>query len=170
MFLAVNLIFHFLTDSVCFMLTFSLSQSNKKAAAGWPLSELFDKQIAAYFDISPILDDTDRVPSLLNGGLDKVVPEWWGFCLGLTAAIDLYGVQKARSARANGDKEYFPGNLGFDPLGFYPLDEEGKSRVQLAEIKHGRVAMLAVVGYAAQEALLKVGVVDETPIFFKPLF
>ena len=134
------------------------------------MSELFDRQIAAYFDVTPILDDTDRVPSLLNGGLDKVVPEWWGFCLGLTASIDLYGVQKARAARANEDEEYFPGNLGFDPLGFYPLDEEGRTNVQLAEIKHGRIAMLAVVGYAVQEASLNVGVVDETPIFFKPLF
>lgn len=144
------------------------------AAVGWPLSELFDKQIASYFDVTPVLDATDRAPSLLNGGLEKIVPEWWGFCLGLTGAIDLYGVQRARSPvdenTDSSEEKYFPGNLGFDPLGLYPLDKEGRQRMQLCEIKHGRVAMLAVVGYAVQEALLKVGVVDETPIFFKPLF
>jgi hypothetical protein len=56
-----------------------------------------------------VLDETDRVPSLLNGGLEKVSPAWWGFCVGLTAAIDMYGVAKSRS----GDPNYFPGNLGF---------------------------------------------------------
>jgi len=105
----------------------------------------------------------------LNGGLDKIVPEWWGFCLGMTGAIDLYGVQRARAPPSD-EIAYFPGNLGFDPFGLYPLDKGGRDRMQMAEIKHGRVAMLAVVGFAVQEASLKVGVVDETPFFFKPLF
>ncbi len=30
-----------------------------------------------------------RVPSLLNGDLDNILLLWWGFCLGLAAAIDL---------------------------------------------------------------------------------
>merc|ERR1719261_1603269 len=36
------------------------------AAAGWPISELFDAKIAALFGLTPIVDATDRVPSLLN--------------------------------------------------------------------------------------------------------
>jgi len=129
------------------------------AAAGWPLAELFDRRIAEYFDVPSALDAADRV------SFDKIVPEWWGFCVGMTAAIDLYGVQKSRS----GDPEYFPGNLGFDPLNVYPQDEVKQQRMQLAEIKHGRLAMLAVAGFAAQEAVSKVGIVDETPWFFKSL-
>ena len=42
--------------------------------------------------------------------------------------------------------------------------------VQLAEIKHGRLAMIAITAFAVQEFVSKVGVVDETPMFFKPLF
>lgn len=88
-----------------------------KAAAGWPLSELFDRQITQEIDVefnlnlSPVLDSTDRVPSLLNGGLDNVSPLWWGFCLGLTAAIDLRGIQNARYLDENGGTEdsYLPG-------------------------------------------------------------
>lgn len=155
------------------------------AAAGWPISELYDKQIASFFNVDPILDATDRAPSILNGGLEKVVPEWWGFCLGLTAAIEIYGLEKQRAAQAvpalfeeaedGSDMNaalmdpYFPGNLGFDPLGLYPKDEKGKKRMQLCEIKHGRVAMIAVVAYSLEEAISKVAVVDETPIFFTPL-
>lgn len=121
------------------------------AAVGWPFAELFDRQIAAYLGVPTVLDASDRVQ------FDRIVPEWWGFCLGMTAAIDLYGVRKKRS----GDPRYFPGNLGFDPLGLYPEDEDGQRNMQLAEIKHGRLAMLAVAGYAAQEAVSNVGVVDE---------
>lgn len=92
----------------------------------------------------------------------------------MTAAIDIYGIQKARATDYTpgdaGKDSYFPGSLGFDPLGLYPLDKDGRRRMQLAEIKHGRVAMVAVVGYSVQEAFFKVGVVDETPFFFKPIF
>lgn len=51
----------------------------------------------------------------------------------------MYGLAKARS----GDTTYFPGNLDFDPLGLYPKTQEGRERMQLAEIKHGRLAMIA---------------------------
>lgn len=136
------------------------------AAAGWPLSELYDKKIAAFFDLEPAVDTGDRVPSLLNGGLDKISPLWWGFCIGLTAAIDLYGVQRARSAGSSSG--YIPGDLGFDPLGLYPEGKEDQLRMQLAEIKHGRTAMVAVLGFALQEAVSKQGVVVETPFFFLP--
>lgn len=142
------------------------------AAAGWPLSELFDRPLTQLLDsdlglnLSPMLDSSDRVPSLLNGGLENVSPLWWGFCLGLTAAVDIKGIQNARY-NDDGDVE-LSSDYGFDPLGLYPADEEGRERMQLAEIKHGRLSMLAVSGFALQEFVSKVGVVDETPMFFQP--
>jgi hypothetical protein len=139
----------------------------RQAASGWPLSELLDRNIADYFGLHSLLDDADRAPSLLNGGLDSVPPVWWGFCLGLTAAIDSYGVQKARSAGYNSG--YTPGNLEFDPLGLYPLDREGQKEMQLKEIKNGRLAMIAVLGFSLQEYSSRVGVIDETPFFFYPI-
>eukprot|EP00560_Eucampia_antarctica_P008441 CAMPEP_0197826250 /NCGR_PEP_ID=MMETSP1437-20131217/3226_1 /TAXON_ID=49252 ORGANISM="Eucampia antarctica, Strain CCMP1452" /NCGR_SAMPLE_ID=MMETSP1437 /ASSEMBLY_ACC=CAM_ASM_001096 /LENGTH=201 /DNA_ID=CAMNT_0043426603 /DNA_START=341 /DNA_END=946 /DNA_ORIENTATION=- len=136
------------------------------AAAGWPASELYDKKIAAIFGYQPAVDAFDRAPSILNGGLDTISPIWWGFCLGMTAAIDTYGIQRGRSAQGN---EYIPGDLGWDPLGLYPVDEPGKKQMQLAEIKHGRLAMLAILGYTIEEAIVKEGVVLETPFFFEPI-
>jgi len=59
--------------------------------------------------------------------------------------------------------------LGFDPLNLYPPDEAGRARMELAEIKHGRLAMIAVTAFALQEYVTRLGVVDETPFFFFPL-
>ena len=133
------------------------------AAAGWPISELMDKSLAKVFGMQPLVDGADRVPSLLNGGLGKVSPVYWGVIIGLAAAIDLYGMSRKSS------DGYTPGDLGFDPLGLYPFSPEDRKEMQLKEIKNGRLAMLAIFGFAVQEATSKVGVIDETPFFFKPI-
>ena len=133
------------------------------AAAGWPISELADKKLANAFGMAPLVDAADRAPSVLNGGLGKVSPAYWAVCLLGAAAIDVYGLtQKSKDG-------YFPGNLGFDPLGLYPKDEAGQMRMQTTEIKNGRLAMIAITAFAFQEFVSKLGVVDETPIFFKPI-
>lgn len=134
------------------------------AAAGWPISELADKKIASFFGLQPVLDSSDRAPSILNGGLGKISPIYWVGCLAAAAAIDAYGISKSKS-----EPGYFPGNLGFDPLGVYPKDEEGQKWMQTAEIKNGRLAMIAITAFAFQECASKLGVVNETPAFFKPL-
>ena len=147
------------------------------AAAGWPLSEVYDSRITDWINdsegwtLSPGLlsDGTDRVPSVLNGGMGDVSPYFWGFCLGITAAIDIRGINNARYRDGEWD-DYLPGDYGFDPLGLYPIDEDGRRRMELAEIKHGRLGMIAITGYAIQEYVTGLGVVDETPAFFSPLF
>ena len=86
-------------------------------------------------------------------------------------------------------KSYVPGDLGFDPLGLYGwygsnigvmdqmraetdpayagrLAESARKEMETAEIKNGRLAMLAITGYAFQEAAYGTPVVDQTPIFF----
>ncbi len=93
--------------------------------------------------------------TMLHQVLERVSPVWWGFCVGMTAAIDLYGVAKARKNAP----EYFPGNLGFDPLNVYPEDIKEQKLMQLAEIKHGRTAMIAIVLYALEEIFTKHGAV-----------
>ncbi|VEU33413.1 unnamed protein product [Pseudo-nitzschia multistriata] len=135
------------------------------AAVGWPISELEDRNIAEFFNAPSVLDDGDRVPSVLNGGLDRIDPRFWGFCLGMSAAIDMYGVSKSR----RGSADYFPGNIGFDPLNLFPPDREGREKMKLAEIKHGRIAMLGVVGYVSEEYVTKMAVVDDTPVLFQPI-
>ena len=146
------------------------------AAVGWPLAELWDGTIAKTLGLpSPVELNGGLSPSVLNGGLGSVSPLYWGACVGLAAAVDLYG-QSVRAKAVASDANwmisgsYMPGDLGFDPLGLYPADGAGRRRMQLAEIKHGRLAMIAVTAYAAAEAVSKVPVVGETPFLFKPFF
>jgi len=138
------------------------------AAAGWPVSELLDPKLAALFHRAPLVDAADRAPSLLNGGLDQVSPLYWAAVLGLAAAVELVSLTKL--LRMGGNSRYTPGDYQFDPLGLYPDGAEGRKRMQLAEIKHGRLSMLAVTAFAVQEAVSEVAVVDETPFFFRPVF
>ena len=110
------------------------------AAAGWPLSELLDSKIASLFNLTPLVDDNNRVPSLLNGGLGKVSPLYWLLVVGLASAVDAYGLTKV-----NND-DYRPGDLGFDPLSLYNNKEESwKKWMETAEIKNGRLAMVRFI-------------------------
>ena len=47
--------------------------------------------------------------------------------------------------------EYYPGDLGFDPLGLMPEDPEEFKIMQTKELQNGRLAMLAAAGFMAQE-------------------
>ena len=50
-----------------------------------------------------------------------------------------------------GDMAYLPGDLGFDPLGLFKGSEKQKMSMQLKEVNNGRLAMIAITGYALQE-------------------
>lgn len=120
------------------------------AAAGWPLSELLQKKFAFIVNMAPTLDSVFRAPSFITDfkGFDA---NCWFVAFTTAAFVDFYGTVRAMRR----DPDYFPGNLGFDPLGLYPEDEEGRATMQLAEIKHGRTAMMAVFFYAVEEYFTK---------------
>jgi hypothetical protein len=46
---------------------------------------------------------------------------------------------------------YYPGDLGFDPLGLKPTDAREFANMQTKELQNGRLAMLGVAGMCAQE-------------------
>uniref|UniRef100_A0A7S2KL03 Plastid light harvesting protein n=1 Tax=Leptocylindrus danicus TaxID=163516 RepID=A0A7S2KL03_9STRA len=83
--------------------------------------------ITHYFDPSHNLIPSDRFG-------------FWVFSALMSAGLEYYSIYYSMNSA-----EYsFPGDLGLDPFGFYPSDYEGRRRMQLAETKHGRVAMIAV--------------------------
>merc|ERR550537_338610 len=50
-------------------------------------------------------------------------------------------------------EDYYPGDLGFDPLGLKPDDPAELRIMQEKELSHGRLSMLAAAGFIAQEAV-----------------
>lgn len=48
-------------------------------------------------------------------------------------------------------ESYYPGDVGFDPLGLKPKDAAGFAKRQTKELQNGRLAMLGVAGMCAQE-------------------
>jgi hypothetical protein len=134
------------------------------AAVGWPLAELFHKNIASSLDLNSLLVNHDRVPSVLNGGLSHTSPAFWVAAIGAAATAEaILAAEERQSSKLN------PGDLGFDPLGLGGKTDEQKHFMQEAELFNGRLGMLAITGFAIQEWWLQNSVVDQIPIFFKPL-
>eukprot|EP00536_Pseudo-nitzschia_multiseries_P001187 jgi/Psemu1/234364/estExt_Genewise1.C_140244 len=136
------------------------------AAVGWPLSELWDKPIADAVGLPTLLTNTGASPSLLNGGLDKVAGAYWVAIISLAGIIELENMKMKEEK----GKDYISGDCNFDPLNLMPQDKQGQMAMQTKELKHGRIAMMAIFGFAIQEALYRIPVVAETPFFFHPIF
>ena len=46
---------------------------------------------------------------------------------------------------------YYPGDIGFDPLGLKPAGAAEFAEMQTKELQNGRLAMLASMGFIVQE-------------------
>jgi len=56
--------------------------------------------------------------------------------------------------------DYYPGDVGFDPLGLKPEGEEELNEMITKELQHGRLAMLAASGFIAQECVDGKGILE----------
>jgi len=120
------------------------------AAAGWPLAELWNSEALA--DVT-----NGRAPSLFNGHLGD-----YGLFLFLISVV-LHAIEIKSF-----DTMKAPGDLGFDLLNYFAGEGPTKQKeMQLAEIKNGRVAMMAITGYAVQEFLYGTPVVQQSSWFFR---
>jgi hypothetical protein len=132
------------------------------ASVGWVLSELTHNTVASQLNLDSILGFSDKVPSVLNGGLGQTNPLFWIGAIGAAAALE-----SIPTTNDNGDRRE-PGDFNFDPLGLGGNDYKQKFDKQEAEIFNGRLAMLGITGFAIQEFFLNDAVINQTPIFFKP--
>jgi Chlorophyll A-B binding protein len=138
------------------------------AAVGWPVAELLDRKLAYLLHLKPLLVFQDRVPSVLNGGLDRVPGAYWAAALGVAFAIESLGVLRENSANDMG-RDVTPGDLGFDPLGLAGKTKPERFYQMEAELFNGRLAMLAITSFALQEWWTSNSIVNQFPIFFKPI-
>mmetsp|Transcript_40944 Transcript_40944/g.92322 ORF Transcript_40944/g.92322 Transcript_40944/m.92322 type:complete len:208 (+) Transcript_40944:74-697(+) len=90
---------------------------------------------------------------------DAAVPYFWVGVLFFIALIEgqtiltAWDSVKEASGKAVSDlkADYIPGDLGFDPLGLKPADEEELKVMKTKELNNGRLAMIGVAGMIAQE-------------------
>ena len=135
------------------------------ASAGWPIAELLHKDIASFFHLPTLLASGDRVPSILNDGLSHGgFPAFWIATIAAASYIEFSEI-----AEENLSMKLNPAELGFDPSNLGGKTEEEQHYMQEAELFNGRLGILAITGFAIQEWFLNSAVVDQIPIFFKPL-
>lgn len=154
------------------------------AAAGWPLSELFQPSLAKTLGAASELTKDGRAPSVLNG---FVAGSNFAFVLAAFAAVGVVEAAtlnkqfvapqdfdtRAAAFKAKEAEGLVSGDFGFDPLGvgnFFSSSDAGRKAMRTAELKNGRLAMLAITGFAIQEKVLSQPVVQETPVFFTPIW
>jgi hypothetical protein len=88
------------------------------------------------------------------------------FIVGLTGAIGVAELTRATTGWVSPAvsawtlrDDYYPGDIGFDPLGIKPSDAAGFAEMQTKELNNGRLAMLAAIGMIGQE------LVTRSPLF-----
>ena len=139
------------------------------AAVAWPVQELLSPVLSRALSEPQLLAETaGRTPSVLNGGLEQsTIPLTLGVGAALVAAVDVYALQ-LRAVRGD---DWLPGDFDFDPLRILRgASLAQRRRVQAAEIDNGRLAMLAVIVMAAEEAITGQPVTQLTPWLFEPAF
>lgn len=116
------------------------------AAAGFLTQEFFHPLFNGIN--GPAIDQIPQLP----------VPLWFGMTLAIGIA-ETIRIQKGWANPYEGMEnvqglkpDYFPGDLGFDPLGLKPDDPAEFRLMQERELSHGRLGMLAAAGFLAQEA------------------
>jgi len=129
------------------------------AAVGWPLSEIFQPASG----LPNMLSDEKLAPSVLNGGIDPLIEAFLLLSGCIAAAIDVL----QPPGRPSGDYGFDPLNVkDFSPPVVSGMIPAGRNWMAEAEMKNGRLAMIAITAYVFQEFATKVPVVDETPILF----
>ncbi|GAX28104.1 light-harvesting complex I chlorophyll a/b binding protein 4 [Fistulifera solaris] len=73
--------------------------------------------------------------------------------LELNRALTGWNSPSAKTVAGSGTlkEDYFPGDIDFDPLGLKPKNAEEFLALNTKELQNGRLAMLAVAGFVAQE-------------------
>lgn len=135
------------------------------AAVGYLVGELDSVENNPLWDgkiTGPALTQFQQVE---NGGY-----YFWELLVLFIGIVECYRVAYAyRSPKLGGDQlktEYSPGELGFDPLGFYPKKQWDQHVMKTAELNNGRLAMIGISGMIAQEEVDHQKIFDHLHAYF----
>jgi len=135
------------------------------ASVGWPISELFHPTLSEFTKSPNFLSINNKVPSILNGGLEKINPIFFMSIIVFTTTVEYVSINKKKS---NYFDDKIPGDLDFDPLKLYVnKDPITKRDLELKELNNGRLAMLAITYYALSEFINNNAIINKTPYLFK---
>jgi len=122
------------------------------AALGFPIAEQFHPLFA-----------TDDAPSFV-AFQQSPLQTFWPAVVFVIACFEVFSVftfENPASRLADGSpaqpwtirEDHTPGDLGFDPLNLKPTDPKELFEMQTKELNNGRLAMIAIAGMVAQEAV-----------------
>lgn len=140
------------------------------ATLGWLSAEQLQAGLAQSLGLPDELVGGELAPSLVNGGLGNI-PAWFLPAVVLVTAW-IESIPRQRGLRADTltykpGRGRVPGDFGFDPLGLQRV-AEGFGRdlkwLHNAELKHGRLAMIAITAFVAQEYVSRGSVLEETQL------
>jgi len=133
----------------------------------WREAELKHGRLAMLAAVGLLTQEITKNPLGIDGpsiyhfeAVDDKFPEFWVILLtfiGWLESISIknnwepIAVTKAENRVANLRDDVEAGDLGFDPLGWYPSDPVEQSTIKTKELQNGRLAMLGVAGIIAQE-------------------
>ena len=136
------------------------------AAAGFVVAEVYHPMMASTINVDSIyafqeferLNEGPLIPLiiLIAAAEGAVALKKW-------QKVD-YSTKATFEATKSGlfkmNESEMPGNYGWDPLSLFPSDQEGQIERMNQELNHGRIAMLAIAGFVAQEEITKQGIVE----------
>lgn len=113
------------------------------ASAGFLTQEIFHPMFDGKIT-GPSIDHIPQLPVYAN--IAMTIP---------IVFSEAYRINKGWDSPSNGFQalkpNYYPGDLGFDPLNLYPKTVEKQREMQTKELQNGRLGMLAAAGFLAQE-------------------
>ena len=98
----------------------------------------------------PAINHFQQVPGIFWTSIVFAIAmaEGWRLTYGWTNPV---GENKEGSGAFTFKDGYYPGDVGFDPLGLKPKDKAEFDTMQTKELNNGRLAMIAVAGFVGQE-------------------
>lgn len=119
-------------------------------------------------DLGPAIFHLDEVRSVAPAffevltlfiGIAEVARATTGWTNPAKKGVGPLGNLPENTVRALEDN-YYPGDIGFDPLGLKPSSADEFSTMATKELQNGRLAMLAVAGFFAQELTNELTITD----------